>query len=448
MNRAQKRLRHALLLLRSSLIEFWKSDAISGRLDEFRKSLGQQPHVKRGTGYLKEKVPLFISRYRNSVAFKERIWQAGILGLVIVAGLYFFLGDDTDPPSFDVDENAIHYRSGAPQLAFIRSDVVVETLLPLGSPLPARIAMDESRTAPVQPALNGRIIQQHAQLGDKVSAGDPLVTIDSPDYGTALTDWQKATADAKRKKSAYIRARELLAGEAIARRDFEVAEADSRIADAEANRAQLRVSNLVPFGEPAPDSERLTLRAPLSGVIARVTINPGKEVRSDQNDPLVVVSDLSHLWIIVDAPEQSASGIHVGDLMMVTFDTLPGQVFRAEVTRVSPILDPQMRRVMIRAELDNPDMSLRPEMFGRAQLTSPNAPTVVRIPIASLITSGVYTTVFVETGPGTFVRKRVDVAYQDNQWAWLKPDADIKFGDRVVTVGALLLSSELAQGAK
>lgn len=448
MNRAQKRLRHALLLFRSSLIEFWKSDAVSGRLYHLRDRLERHPHFVRSAGYIKEKGPLFIARYRESGAFKERIWQAGILGLVVVASLYFILGDDTDPPSFDVDENAIHYRGGAPQLAFIRSDVVVETLLPLGSPLPARVAMDESRTAPVQPALNGRIVQQHAQLGDKVTTGDPLVTIDSPDYGTALTDWQKASADAKRKKSAYVRSRELLAGEAIARRDFEVAEADSKIADAEANRAYLRVSNLVPYGEPVPDSERLTLRAPLSGVIAKVSINPGKEVRSDQNEPLVVVSDLSHLWVVVDAPEQSASGIHVGDLMMVSFDTLPGQVFRAEVTRVSPILDPQMRRVMIRAELDNPDMLLRPEMFGRAQLTSQNAPTVARIPIASLITTGVYTTVFIETGPGTFVRKRVDVAYQDHQWAWLKPDADIKFGDRVVTVGALLLSSELAQGAK
>lgn len=95
------------------------------------------------------------------------------------------------------------------------------------------------------------------------------------------------------------------------------------------------------------------------------------------------------------APEQSAGSIHIGDVLLVAFDSLPGQVFKANVTRVSPVLDSQMRRVQIRAELDNADLKLRPEMYGRAQLADPNATMALRVPLSALSTDGIYTTVFI-----------------------------------------------------
>lgn len=448
MNRARHRLQRALALFKSGLIDIWQSDDVSGRLQRLWQKIRHHPYLVTAISYLTANIPVWKTRYQESREFKDKVWYTGIFGIFLIMVLYFSIGEGPELPTFKVKEDEIQFKNGAPQLAFIRAEPVTETPLPVGSPIPARVSMDDTRTTMVHPSLSGRVVQQHAQLGDRVEAGDPLVTIDSPDYGTALTDWHKADADAKRKKAHYQRAKELLAGEAIARRDYEVAEADSKIADAEAKRAYLRIANLVPYGQPAPDSERLTLRAPISGVVAKINVNPGREVRPDQADPVAVISDLSHVWVVVDAPEQSAAGIVVGDTMLVSFDNLPGQMFKAEVTRISPMLDPQMRRVQIRAEIDNPDMKLRPEMFGRAQLLDPNAAMVVRIPISALITTGIYTTVFVEKEPGVFRRQRVDVAFQDHQWIWLKPDSEIKPGDKVVTVGALLLSSELSQNAK
>ena len=448
MNQARNRISRALALLKSGILDVLKSDDVSGRIKRTIESARHHPWLTQPRDYLKNNLPLWKARYKESSQFKDQVWYTGIFVIFLVMVLYFSIGEGPEVPMFKIKEDEISFKTGAPQLAFIRAEPVVETILPIGAPIPARVAMDESRTSPVSPSLNGRVVQQHAQLGDRVEAGDPLVTIDSPDYGTALTDWHKADADAKRKKAAYQRARELLAGEAIARRDFEVAEAESRIADAEAKRAYLRIANLVPFGKAAPDSERLTLRSPINGVVASINVNPGREVRSDQPDPVAVVSDLSHMWVIVDASEQSAAAVRVGDTMLVSFDNLPGEIFKAEVTRISPLLDAQMRRVQIRAEIDNPDMRLRPEMYGRAQLSDPNAQQAIRIPISALITNGIYTTVFVESEPGTFRRQRVTVAFQDNQWIWLKSDAEIKPGDKIVTVGALLLSSELSQNAK
>jgi cobalt-zinc-cadmium efflux system membrane fusion protein len=152
--------------------------------------------------------------------------------------------------------------------------------------------------------------------------------------------------------------------------------------------------------------------------------------------------------VLVDAPEQAASGIRVDDILLVSFDSLPGQVFKAKVTRVSPVLDSQMRRVQVRAELDNSDLRLRPEMYGRAQVADPNAEMALRVPLSALSTDGIYTTVFVEAEPGLFRRQRIQVAFQDSQWAWLMPSDGIKTDDRVVTTGALLLASEFAQSTR
>ena len=445
---SRNKLERAWHLLLSGSLDWIKSDAVTGRLKRLVERVRRDPALVRTETYLKTNIPLWKNRYQESRQFRDQVWYSGGFALFLGIVLWLSIGGAPDVPNVRINQNEIQFKAGSPQLSFIRSEAVVPSPLPISAPVPARVVMDDTRTAPVSPSLNGRVVQLHAQLGDKVEAGAPLVTIDSPDYGTALTDWQKAEADAKRKRAAFNRSKELLAGEAIARRDYEVAESDFRIADAEARRAYLRIANLVPYGKPDPESERLTLRAPIAGVVASATVNPGKEIRADQSDALFVITDLGHLWIVVDAPEQSANGIRVGDVLLVSFDSLPGKVFNANVTRVSPVLDSQLRRVQIRAELDNSDLSLRPEMYGRAQVADPNATIALRVPLTALSTDGIYTTVFVEAEPGLFRRQRVVVAFQDNQWAWIMPDEHLKATDRVVTTGALLLASEFTQSAR
>ncbi len=445
---SRNKLQRARHLLLSGTMEWLKSDAVWGRVQRAINRICHDPALKRTESYLKTNIPLWKRRYRESRQFKDQVWYSGAFALFVGIVLWLSIGGAPDVPNFRINQNEIQFKLGSPQLSFIRSERVDLSPLPTSAPVPARVTMDDTLTAPISPSINGRVVQLHAQLGDQVAAGEPLVTIDSPDYGTALTDWQKAEADAKRKRAAYTRSKELLAGEAIARRDFEVAESDFKIADAEARRAYLRIANLVPFGKPDPNSERLTLRAPIAGVVASANINPGKEIRSDQAEPLFVITDLGHLWVLVDAPEQAASGIRVDDILLVSFDSLPGQVFKAKVTRVSPVLDSQMRRVQVRAELDNSDLRLRPEMYGRAQVADPNAEMALRVPLSALSTDGIYTTVFVEAEPGLFRRQRIQVAFQDSQWAWLMPSDAIKTDDRVVTTGALLLASEFAQSTR
>ncbi|MXS80304.1 membrane fusion protein, cobalt-zinc-cadmium efflux system [Nitrosomonas eutropha] len=376
---------------------------------------------------------------------------AATLAIVItgVAGYLYFSQAVIQPPTENTGSNRTRnqllFPPGAPQLAYIKTSPAVSAMLPASEPLAAKLALAENLTARISPAVAGRILQLHVEIGDQVKAGTPLVTLDSPDFGAAIADLHKAEADATYKQLAYKRARELWAGEAIARRDVESARADWQIAAAEAKRAQLRVRNLVPDGK--MQDEKLVLYAPIDGTVAYRQANPGLEVRPDMAAPLFVISNLSHLWVLVDVPERLISRVQSGNPLLLNFDAFPEKSFLATITRIAPVLDPNVRRVQVRAEIDNPDGTLRPEMFARAQLIDPRADSVVQLPAESVITGGVHPTVFVETNAGEFIQRRIRIAFQDAESVWLEPEnGGVAVGEEVVIDGTMLLTSELAAG--
>lgn len=337
------------------------------------------------------------------------------------------------------------FPPGAPQLAYVKSSRATISPLPASEALTARLALAENHTARIFPAVAGRILQLHAEIGDQVNAGAPLATMDSPDFGAAVADLHKAEADAAYKQLAYKRAQELWAGEAVARRDVENAKAEWQIAAAEIERAQLRIKNLTSGSK--TQGERLVLRAPVAGVVVERQANPGTEVRPDETVPLFVISNLSTLWVQVDVPERLINRVQTGNPLLLSFDAFPGESFFAIVTRIAPQLDPNVRRVQVRAEIDNREGRLRPEMYARARLVDPQAVNVIRLPAVSVITDGIYQTVFIETAPGQFIRRQIRIAFQDAESVWLEPEnGGVQSGEEVVTDGAMLLFSELAAG--
>lgn len=356
--------------------------------------------------------------------------------------------EPTPTPAAKRDTDRIRIEAGAPQLAYLQVAAATTRPLPLTDRLNARIAFDDTVTARIFPAVAGRVIALNAELGDPVRKGAPLATIDSPDFGSAVSDLSKAEADASLKDKALARAKILVDGGVLARRDFEAAEADSRASRAEVERARLRLGNLAPGGARV-EGERMTLRAPIDGIVADRQANPGTEVRPDAANPLFVVSDLSRLWLLIDLPEQDLGKLRLGEPVNVVVDAYPDARFTATVDRISPLLDPATRRVQVRCRLPNADGRLRPEMFARVNVAARGDAEVVRLPVSALVSEGLYPVVFVETAPREFVKRRVAIARQDSEFAYLKPGAEggVNPGESVVVRGALLLSAELATGS-
>jgi cobalt-zinc-cadmium efflux system membrane fusion protein len=340
----------------------------------------------------------------------------------------------------------LRFPQGAPQLAEIRTGLAEPAPMPLTETLNARLAYDEGVTARVSSPVSGRVVALPADVGDRVKAGQAVLVIDSPEFGAALADAEKADADARRKELAWARAKSLYEGEVLPRKDLESAEADWQQARAEQRRARLRLDNLRARRAGATRDEAFALPAPISGVVTERSANPGMEVRPDLNTPLFVISDPTRLWALIDLPENLIDRVRLGMDVELEAPAFPGSRFRGKVARVSPALDASTRRVPVRVEVANPDGRLRPEMFARARLLAPHdaGRQVLRLPAAAVVTEGVGHVVFVERSPGEFAKQRIEVALQDHDYVFVA--GGLEADEKVVQAGALLLASELAGG--
>ena len=373
------------------------------------------------------------------------------LALLVLAGAAAWLylhyagrAGETKPQaasSTQPNTRELRFPAGSPQLSFIKVEAVEALPEPLLDPLSARIAYDENHTVRVSSPIAGRVTRMMVQPGDRVAAGQALVQVDSPEFAAAAADVAKSRADLQLKEKAYARSQELYKAEVIARKDFENAESDLRQSEAEHNRARMRLRNL----DPAPADQAggtYALRAPIAGIVAERNVNSGTEVRPDAQAPLFVITDPAHLWVIVDLPERNLGALRAGQAVAVEVDAYPNERFPARVLTVGEVLDAATRRVQVRCVLDNPKRLLKPEMYARVTPLADTQTRLPRIPNSALLTEGLYSFVFVEKEPGVFAKRPVVLGLQGRSETYVKQG--LQAGDRVVSVGALLLNSELA----
>ena len=374
-----------------------------------------------------------------------------VVALGLVVSLAIFVVRPAKPPHIPVEAkvvnfeqkgpaNQIRYMLNSPQLAYLQVMSAPAFPEPLIEPLNARIANDENVTARVSSPVNGRVLKMGAQAGDAVRAGQPLLWLDAPEYSSAIADQSKSQADVRLKQSAFVRAKSLYEGDVLARKDLESSQADLAQSEAESRRAGQRLHNLTQGV--ASDAGKYVLRAPLNGVITERKANPGSEVRSDAPDPLFVVTDPTHLWIIIDVPEKYLSKVRVGQKVEVEVDAYPGADFWGQIASIGEVLDPATRRVQVRCTISNPQRRLKPEMFARVTPIVDESHKVVRVPNGAIITDGLYSFVFIEKEAGVFERRRVALGLQGREESFIKDG--LKEGERFVGTGALLLNAELA----
>ncbi|MCB5183967.1 efflux RND transporter periplasmic adaptor subunit [Methylobacillus gramineus] len=329
----------------------------------------------------------------------------------------------------------------SPQLANLKIEAVTQIPAPASSPFNGKIVFNENFTARISSPVVGRALRINAEIGDTVKSGQVLMTMDSPDLGSAIADARKAQAELQLKKQAYERSRMLLDGGVIPHKELEASKADLDEAAAESSRASARLNNL---GASRNTNESYSVRAPLAGIIVDRQVNPGSEVRPDAATPIFIITDPLHLWASIDLPERDLGKVNPGQSVSVEVDAYPGEAFSGKILSIGAMIDPVTRRIPIRCSVDSKGGRLKPEMYARITPLSPGNRQVIRIPNSALITEGLYSYVFVETSPGHIKKRRVTLDVQGKDFATVKQG--LSNNEKLVTSGAILLNSELAAG--
>ena len=120
------------------------------------------------------------------------------------------------------------------------------------------------------------------------------------------------------------------------------------------------------------------------------------------------------MWIYGDVYEYELSWVKKGEKVKVTTSSIPGEVFEGVVSSINPVLDPKTRSVRFRAEVDNPDLKLKPEMYvdvtTMGMYVGPEGEhMVLAIPKDAVLDTGIRKIVWIDKGNGEYEGREVSV---------------------------------------
>jgi cobalt-zinc-cadmium efflux system membrane fusion protein len=309
-----------------------------------------------------------------------------------------------------------------------------------------KVTFDDLRVSHVFSPVTGRVVRIDAQPGERVKKGHPLATIESPDVGNAFSDLAKANADLVASEHDFKRQKELFDAHAASQKDFEAAQDNYQKAKAELSRAQKK-AQLLAHGGADSVTQEYTLRAPIEGEVVTRNLSPGMEVVGQYSQgnalELFTIGELDHVWVLADVFEMDLGRIKKGARVTVRVVTYPNRIFAGIVDWVSGQLDPNTRTAKVRCTIDNPDLSLKPEMYATVSISVAERKALA-IPRSAMLRLGDQTVVFVETGtaPNGLIRfERRPVAVDEDEGGdFLPVTHGLERAEKIVTNGAILLA--------
>lgn len=298
--------------------------------------------------------------------------------------------------------------------------------------LPGRVAFAPGAEASVDAPLAGTVIRIHAGPGDRVAAGQPLVTLRSPEGAASRATVDAAVAALETAQAAERRDRTLFEQGWIAQARLDVTAAEARRAEAELRAARARLGA---YGAPGPDG-LVVVRSPLAGVVTRMSATPGQFLHEEALQ-VATVADPRRVELAFDAPPAAASLIRVGDRLE---GSLAGsQAVSGVVIALAPAGDGGV--VVVRARPTGAASPVGTVISARVRADAGDGALVV--PLEAVQTVEGRASVFVAEDGGFRARPVVTGRTADGRVEVL---SGLDGTERLAGRGAFLLKAELAKG--
>jgi membrane fusion protein, heavy metal efflux system len=401
---------------------------------------------------------------QQSQLLSRKNWAIGaaLLGLA-GAGLFGFMHIGEAPPrNSDVSSQSRkgsgRYTPTPAELASLTIDPVTEHNFRAEHVTEGKIAVDEDRSTPVFSPYTGRVIRLLAKPGDTVTQGQPLFVIEAADTVQAQNDFITAITGLNKAKSALdlaqlqdTRAKDLFEGKAVPLKDYQQSQAtliqaqnDLRSAQTalEAARNKLEILGLsaeaiAAFQDKGHLDPSTTIYSPIAGTVVQRKIGPGQFISSGASDPVFVIGDLSTVWLTAFVRETDAAMVSVGQEVSFNVLALPGRPLKARIDYVAAAIDPNTRRLLARATVDNKDGLLKPEMFANVTIYSAGDHPAVGVPKQALIYEGDQVRVWVAHEDKSIELRQIKTGLINGDL--VEVQGNLKPGEQIVTKGSLFI---------
>ncbi|TCB93884.1 efflux RND transporter periplasmic adaptor subunit [Enterobacter wuhouensis] len=278
----------------------------------------------------------------------------------------------------------------------------------------ATVSTDERSVSVVSAPASGVVTKLFVNAPQQqVKAGEPLAQLWIPQWTTAQQE--------------YLAVRQL---------------GDAGLTQAARERLALQfmpeevIRTLERSGKP---QTTMTLRAAQAGYVVKLDVREGAQITATA--PLFEVASLDPVWLVIDYPQTQAQSLAVGNKMIATSESWPGEQFHGTVSELLPQMDTTTRTLKARVVLENPGQKLKPGMYLTvARAEESKRPPVLAVPEEAVINSGGSSRLLIATGDGYFHPVNVETGLTAQGWTEIR--SGLKEGDSVVTSGQFLIDSE------
>ena len=321
------------------------------------------------------------------------------------------------------------------------------------------VCEDPGRVAHIRPLARGTVEKIYVRLGDRVSAGDPLIEYDNIELGLAVGEFLSAQAELRRsltdlevKKKILERSKEMLREGAVAQTTYDLREAEYKDAEAIAAGVRAKAESIEEqihrYGWTDEDLANLPskqghniahsiLKAPFSGVVTSFHGAVSEVV--EQSAELLAITDMSSLWVLADVYEKDFSHIRTGKAVRVRVASYPGKVFEGKITYVADAIDPKSRTAKVRCLVQNDGGLLKLEMFANIEIPVEQTSPVLAVPDSSIQQIEGQSVVFVRKSETEFQKRAVRTGIASQGYTEIK--SGLKPGESVASQGSFVLKT-------
>lgn len=313
------------------------------------------------------------------------------------------------------------------QLIGVRTAVVEPRELGTTVRTVGTLAYDETRVAQVHTKISGWVEKVYVDyIGKSVRRGQPLLTVYSPELVSTQTEYLLALKNkAQLEKSPFAATR---------------ASADSLLAAA---RDRLKLwdvpeEHIKELEQSGQVRRTLMLHSPFNGIVLERNAFPGQYITPEMTT--FKIADLSTIWALGAVFEYELPLIKLGQAAEIEFPYGQAKrLLKGRITFISPEIDPQTRRVRIRAEFPNPGQTLKPETYVTVVIRTEGGRRLA-IPKEAVIDNGEKRYALLAHPNGYFEPKEIQIGPPSDDFYPLL--SGLKEGDTVVSSAQFLIDSE------
>jgi cobalt-zinc-cadmium efflux system membrane fusion protein len=380
----------------------------------------------------------------------ERQWRvAGIAVVVVViaVGLLWFGGRLFGKPEPAAEAPASPpgtFRATAQQLKTLTIEAVTERSFVSQELTEGKIAVNADRATPVYSPYSGKVTRVIAGLGDTVAGGAPLATLEASEFVQGQSDLATAAAQVKLARINETRKHALYDAKGGSLQDWQQAQADLRTSEAAlaAARNRLRILGKSDTEIDALETAQAinpvaAILAPIAGVVVDRQVGPGQYLQAGAGTPVFTIADPSNLWLLANVREADSALVRRGQAVEVHVLPYPQRVFKARISYVAAVVDPVTHRLPVRAEIDNRDGALKPEMFASFRIVTSDAAQAPAVPEAAVVYEGEAAHVWVASGDGLLSYRAIRTGRNND--GYVEVLEGLKSGENIVTKGGLFI---------